>query len=36
MIAKNYLSSDEIDMLTTQFFAELCARRRQQITMTEW
>ncbi|MEV0624576.1 virulence RhuM family protein [Nonomuraea wenchangensis] len=40
-VAKNYLNSDEIgmlNMLTTQFldFAELRARRRQQITMTEW
>ncbi|WP_231515568.1 virulence RhuM family protein [Herbidospora cretacea] len=40
-VAKNYLSSDEItdlNMLTTQFldFAELRARRRQQITMAEW
>lgn len=39
--SKNYLSSDEIstlNLLTTQFldFAELRARRRQQITMTEW
>ncbi|WP_196449538.1 virulence RhuM family protein [Planomonospora sp. ID82291] len=40
-ISKNYLDSDEIstlNMLTTQFldFAELRARRRQQITMAEW
>ncbi len=40
-VAKNYLDSDEIsmlNMLTTQFldFAELRARRRQQITMAQW
>jgi hypothetical protein len=40
-VSKNYLDSDEIstlNMLTTQFldFAELRARRRQVITMTEW
>ncbi|MEV0590861.1 virulence RhuM family protein [Nonomuraea cavernae] len=40
-VSKNYLSSDEVttlNMLTTQFldFAELRARRRQQITMAEW
>ncbi|MFF4344814.1 virulence RhuM family protein [Kitasatospora sp. NPDC001540] len=40
-VAKNYLTSEEIgtlNLLTTQFldFAELRARRRQQITMAEW
>src|SRR6266545_3511104 len=40
-VSKNYLNSDEIsmlNMLTTQFldFAELRARRRQEITMAEW
>ncbi|MFJ3615422.1 virulence RhuM family protein [Streptomyces hydrogenans] len=40
-VAKNYLTPEEIgtlNLLTTQFldFAELRARRRQQITMTEW
>jgi hypothetical protein len=40
-VSKNYLDSDEIstlNMLTTQFldFAELRARRRQEITMAEW
>ncbi|KIQ63150.1 2-hydroxyacid dehydrogenase [Kitasatospora griseola] len=40
-VAKNYLTSEEIgtlNLLTTQYldFAELRARRRQQITMAEW
>ncbi|MEV4159020.1 virulence RhuM family protein [Nonomuraea dietziae] len=40
-VAKNYLTSDEIDdlnRLTTQFldFAEGRAKKRQQITMAEW
>ncbi|MEU7746721.1 virulence RhuM family protein [Nonomuraea sp. NPDC049158] len=40
-ISKNYLDSDEIsmlNMLTTQFldFAELRARRRQELSMSDW
>lgn len=40
-ISKNYLTSDEIgmlNMLTTQYldFAELRAKRRQQLTMADW